>query len=118
MCDFLPSDDVVVFTPPPTAPSSECARSQVVIAADGLGRNRSSSVTLPSVQVNSVKATRTYSKHRWCVDSGANRDICRDVSIANGRAVAKPLMIGEAGHSFYSEAEGPSVKWLANCSLF
>ena len=44
-----------------------------------------------------------------CVDSGANRNLCRDVKQSNGRAKKKDLVIGEAGmgHSFSSEAEGP-----------
>jgi len=50
-----------------------------------------------------------YVSSRWCVDSGANRDICREISMAQGRDKAKQLTIGEAGrgHSFTSEAEGP-----------
>ena len=50
-----------------------------------------------------------YSNTWWCVDSRANREICRDVTMANGREVQKALTIGEAGqgHSFMSEAEGP-----------
>ena len=55
------------------------------------------------------KVTLNYSNTRWCVDSGANRDICREVCMAEGREVPKKLVIGEAGrgHSFLSEAEGP-----------
>ena len=50
-----------------------------------------------------------YVNTKWCVDSGANRDICKDISLAQGRGKAKALLIGEAGqgHSFFSEAEGP-----------
>ena len=49
------------------------------------------------------------SSTRWCVDSGANRDICREPALFNGRAQPKVLTIGEAGqgHSFQSQAEGP-----------
>ena len=50
-----------------------------------------------------------YLNTRWCVDSGANRDICRDQSMADGDPVPRKLTIGEAGtgHSFCSEAVGP-----------
>ena len=46
---------------------------------------------------------------KWCVNSGANRDICKEVGLAQGRQVEKKLNIGEvgSGHSFTSEAEGP-----------
>ena len=49
-----------------------------------------------------------YLNTRWCVDSGANRDICQDVSFAEGKEIPKALTIGEAGrgHSFQSEAIG------------
>jgi hypothetical protein len=59
----------------------------------------------PTVMTAEVRNTST----RWCVDSGANRDICRDIRLFNGRAKPKVLTIGEAGqgHSFSSQAEGP-----------
>ena len=46
---------------------------------------------------------------RWCVDSGANRDICRDEQLFAGNAKPKVISIGEAGqgHCFTSKAEGP-----------
>ena len=51
----------------------------------------------------------SYEHYRWCVDSGANRNLCKDRSQARGRDVDRQLVIGEAGvgHSFFSEAEGP-----------
>lgn len=56
-----------------------------------------------------VPVVVTYVNTKWCVDSGANRDICKEVALAKGRQVDKKLTIGEAGsgHSFTSEAEGP-----------
>ena len=53
-------------------------------------------------------SNNSYVKTRWCVDSGANRDICRDISIAEGDPIPRSLVIGEAGrgHSFNSEAIG------------
>ena len=53
------------------------------------------------------------------MDSGANRDICRDVSLAEGKSVPKRLVIGEAGegHSFYSEAVGPIAVHTGNKKL-
>ena len=36
-----------------------------------------------------------YLNTRWCVDSGANRDICCEVSMAQGRAIPRRLIIGE-----------------------
>lgn len=58
---------------------------------------------------DTTHSQETYDPRRWCVDSGANRHLCRDVSLAQGRAKEKDLVIGEAGlgHSFRSEAEGP-----------
>ena len=52
--------------------------------------------------------SNSYVGTRWCVDSGANRDICRDISMARGQAIPRILTIGEAGtgHSFTSEAIG------------
>jgi len=49
-----------------------------------------------------------YTSTRWCVDSGANRDICREPSLFNGNVRPKVLTIGEAGqgHSFMSQGEG------------
>src|SRR6185312_5661998 len=59
--------------------------------------------------VKSLQSSQNYSRGKWCVDSGANRDICRDVRMAKGKAIPKKHRIGEAGrgHSFTSEAEGP-----------
>ncbi len=56
---------------------------------------------------------------RCCVDSGANRDIFKDVSLAKGLAKPKVLVIGEAGkgHSFLSEAEGPIFISVGNKQL-
>ena len=56
-----------------------------------------------------VKTRANYASTKWCVDSGANRDICRESVLFNGHEVAKTLVIGEAGtgHSFTSQAEGP-----------
>ena len=50
-----------------------------------------------------------YVNTKWFVDSGANRDICKEVGLVEGRQVEKKLTIGEAGsgQSFTSEAEGP-----------
>ncbi len=73
----------------------------------------------PRVPVNpgavGIRTMKAYVRERWCVDSGANRDICRDISYAEGKAIPKPLLVGEAGkgHGFYSEAEGP-IKVLAS----
>mgnify|MGYP001201220280 CR=1 FL=1 len=46
--------------------------------------------------------------------SGANRHLCRDIALSEGRAFKKDLVIGEAGmgHSFHSEAEGPITTWI------
>ncbi len=57
-----------------------------------------------------------YYSNRWCIDSGANRHLCRDVSLSHGNARKKDLVIGEAGlgHSFHSEAEGPIDVWINN----
>ena len=65
--------------------------------------------TSDSVEVKSLDVHQLSSQDHWCVDSGANRDICKDASMSRGKAVAKPLVIGEAGkgHSFLSESEGP-----------
>jgi hypothetical protein len=54
-----------------------------------------------------AKATRFSTL--WCVDSGANRDMCNEIKLFNGRAKPKTLTIGEAGkgHSFLSQGEGP-----------
>ena len=73
-----------------------------VCAAVLIAQEASISDCADSVMIN-------YTNTRWCVDSGANRDICRDVSLAQGREISKALSIGEAGqsHSFMSEAEGP-----------
>ena len=50
-----------------------------------------------------------YTSTRWCVDSGANRDICREPSLFNGNVRPKILTIGEAGqgHSFMSQVKAP-----------
>ena len=46
---------------------------------------------------------------RWCVDSGANRHLCRELGLFRGKQVPKTIRIGEAraGHTFDSNAEGP-----------
>jgi len=56
----------------------------------------------PTVALRNVAITR------WCVDSGANRDICNERHLFNGNMTEKHIRIGEAGagHSFTSEAEG------------
>ena len=54
---------------------------------------------LANVLVTRDKQARneTYNSHRWCVDSGANRHLCRDRSLAKGKETEKKLVIGEAG---------------------
>ena len=45
---------------------------------------------------------------RWCVDSGANRDICNERHLFANGVTPKAIRIGEAGqgHSFTSDGEG------------
>ena len=45
---------------------------------------------------------------RWCVDSGANRDICSEYDLYGSEPTPKEIRIGEAGkgHAFMSKAEG------------
>ena len=45
---------------------------------------------------------------RWCVDSGANRDICSEYDLYGSEPTPKIIRIGEAGkgHAFMSKAEG------------
>ena len=59
-------------------------------------------------RANADTSARTNTS-RWCVDSGANRDLCRDLNLFGGRARPKTIRIGEAGlgHTFESSAEGP-----------
>jgi hypothetical protein len=56
----------------------------------------------------SQDVTPAYSKFKWCVDSGANRNICCDASLCYGEMKKKVITIGEAGrgHSFQSQGEG------------
>jgi len=53
-------------------------------------------------------AKRSATITRWCVDSGANRDICSERQLFKGEMKAKTIRIGEAGqgHSFMSQGEG------------
>lgn len=53
-------------------------------------------------------AKRSATITRWCVDSGANRDICNERQLFKGEMKAKTIRIGEAGqgHSFMSQGEG------------
>ena len=56
-----------------------------------------------------VRAQLSVSTTRWCVDSGANRDICKELILFGGKETPRQIAIGEAGegHSFMSKAEGP-----------
>lgn len=45
----------------------------------------------PTVALRNVAITR------WCVDSGANRDICNERHLFNGNMTEKHIRIGEAG---------------------
>ena len=56
-----------------------------------------------------VLTAKTQTPNRWCVDSGANRDLCKDFSLAGGQEKPCAIPIGEAGegHSFLAEAVGP-----------
>jgi len=54
---------------------------------------------------------------RWCVDSGANRDICNEYDLFGMEPTPKVIRIGEAGkgHAFNSKAEGIiSIKTKGN----
>lgn len=54
---------------------------------------------------------QVISATRWCIDSGANRDICNERGLFEKDFVSKAIKIGEAGtgHSFLAEGEG-SIK--------
>ena len=64
----------------------------------------------PDIQARLARISSGQSKVRWCIDSGANRDICKDISLSKGKAVRKSLVIGEAGrgHSFSLKRRGLS----------
>ena len=55
-----------------------------------------------------LQARSSANSTRWCIDSGANRDICKEYELFGGKAAPKVIAIGEAGtgHSFTSKAEG------------
>lgn len=55
-----------------------------------------------------VTARQSFMTTRWCVDSGANRDICGERHLFKGELKPKAIRIGEAGqgHSFSSQGEG------------
>ena len=65
-----------------------------------------------------VSNNDTYHPERWCVDSGANRHLCKSVAQAKGREKKKDLTIGEAGMGhFKSEVEGPISSLMANQAI-
>jgi hypothetical protein len=63
---------------------------------------------MPSAEPATTMAMRSVAAARWCVDSGANRDMCNQRHLFSGPMTPKRIRIGEAGsgHSFTSEAEG------------
>src|SRR4051794_39537990 len=50
-----------------------------------------------AVQVKDDTEPRGYHRGRWCANLDADRDLFRDISLSDGRAMARSLSIGEAG---------------------
>ena len=75
-----------------------------------MGGNARASIVIAKetpAQVNKIQAESLTSVD-FIIDSGANRDICRDKYLFQGNLVPKQTVIGEAsaGHVFTAEAEG------------
>jgi len=100
----------------PKAKANECiARIAHVIEHDGFFDDEETPQTRVNVLVaeDGVDTRVNLAQHkiaatRWCVDSGANRDICKERHLFAADLKLKEIKIGEAGvgHTFTAQAEG------------
>ena len=81
---------------PSTPTNTSCAANQSCTSVDADDAGVLLNVLIAREDSVVAQQARTSSISRWCVDSGANRDICQDITLSNGNHEEKTLIIGEA----------------------